>query len=43
MFQTKCLTEEIDLSIISEKAVKIFLQIIKSNNKRHLNKMFGNK
>lgn len=43
MFQTKSLVEEIDLSVILEKEVKISLQTINSNAKRHWNKMFGNK
>lgn len=35
MFQTKSLVEQIDLSVILEKEVKISLQTINSNTKRH--------
>lgn len=49
MFQTKCLTEEINLSIHLKKAVKISLQIMNCRNKStetrflEINQMFGNK
>ena len=43
MFQTKCSTEEIDLSIILENPLKISLQIINTNNKDKISFLEVNK